>query len=341
MIRVAALTSYSDKGLDAKIMELASAGETILDLYCFCPADLDALGCPESQKPWPEWILERLDDPYLDLAAKKFRKICDRVMAKTGCAPIDVCGTATFFPDLSLPGGNASLNCSRKVSVEVLKRILEFMAALRKEGFTCRTMELVAGQTVIRSGPTRPPTEPKLKLLQDSDCIKAIRMSLSDILRARKRIFRGDRMGEPYLAFEIEPGTCLLRDKDSLLEFLHCLNMNRRVGINVDIGHLIILDMQPEDVFNSKLAPFVTHAHVSDNARSHFADLPVASVHGSDVFKKWLAKLSAHHALGKGMYQGYVSVEMEAWGSVDAVCKSCRQVRRWVGGRKIPRGNPA
>jgi len=325
MIKVAALTSYSSEPLDKKIRDLASHGQTLLDLYCFCPNDLPSLSTRTSHSAWPRRILQQLTP---DKAAAKLRAMCDEAAEKANTRRIDICGLASFLPDISLPDKASTLNPNgRTVTIQVLQRLLDFMAALRRKRFACRVLELVAGHTVVRADGRLQEGRPVLKLLDENACYEALGDSLQKLVDYRSRVFPED---PPALAIELEPGACLLRDWRSLEKLLQVVKSLPLTGVNVDIGHMIILGLDRPHLFEGPVKDYVVHSHISDNARSHFADLPVGTWHPKELFLKWLRSLHDHAAGESPCYQGFLSVELESLGDVRRVAHTCAKVKRWL-----------
>jgi len=345
MIRVAALTSYATSDLRSKIRAAAAAGIRCLDLYCFFPADWAVLCGRGRPARSASGGMAGFDAA---LAAERVAAWC----REPGAADLDICGIATFEPDIS-----SVYEANRVEAVARLGAYLEFLAALRRGGFSCRTFELVAGHTIVRepdgsscqarrlderlrrtgSGrrPGRPGLDPPvyMRSVDPEDVQRALLRSLADLKRRADRLDWGSA-GPPWLAFELEPSISrLVHDERTLARFVGaCLRASPYgpVGLNLDIGHMNIVRIRPEAFF-AAWAGHVVHAHISDNFFSHFADLPVLAAHSDpEFFRPWLRGLVALGRRPGTVFQGVVSVEMEAWGDVGQVAESVRTTEGWL-----------
>ena len=335
MIRVAALTSYSTAPLDVKIHELVKRGITVIDLYCFCPQDLPVICEQTKTEPWPDVLLDVLEPSK---AAEKLSQIVRKVGKSLSRQEIDICGFASFLPDISLPDKFSAIEKRRQVTVKVVVRLLEFLAEMRKRGFSCQTFELVGGHTIISADHASKSENPKLRYVNPKDCFEALEASLKDIVTASNKIFTasgsGSKAAPPFLAIELEPGVSkLLNSEKAINKLASVVKRFPNVGLNLDIGHMQIIGINPERFFRSRLVSRIVHVHISDNANSHFADLCVTSYHGSEIFSQWLDALRSHISQDRGMFQGYVSIEMEACGSADEVLRAFRITKKLLRGK--------
>ena len=329
MIQVGALTSYSQAPLRTKILELAEHGITNIDLYCFCASDIPDVAPHEV--PPGEWLsyLQHLDTRY---AADRIHAFCEEARTR-GSGPIDICGIASFFPDISLPDACPGGSYARGNTVKILKGLLDLARQLReRHHYSCKTFELVAGHTIVKPPAWSQPKTLRLMSLDPKACREALAKSLADLTDHAHGMFQ-DGKKAPWLVFELEPGLGkLLRDGPTLKDILPVLRKFPNVGINLDIGHMLIIDnITIDDVFGTGAADLLGHAHVSDHARrSHFADLPVKSFHGADTYKPWLRALVDHDRKRAGCFQGTISVEMEACGEIAKVRRTWEQTRDWL-----------
>jgi sugar phosphate isomerase/epimerase len=330
MIRVAALTSYSTAPLHVKIRELVRRGINVIDLYCFCPSDLPTL---YGTTTWPGAILEYLRDP--PNVAKRIAHVCRRAEKEAPRKPVDICGLATYLPDISLPGSSGSDKRNRENTLRVLERLLELLAELRRYDFSCRTFQLVAGHIIVRPEEDPKANPPRLRCVERDACYEALANSLARLTQTAAGMFPTDsrdaQSRSPLFALEIEPGASkLLRldSEESRRELVTLIQRFPNVGLNLDIGHMLILKVNPQDIFRPELGSRIVHVHISDNADSHFADLSVGSYHGDRVFADWLRALVDHSRRCRGLFQGCVSIEMEACGSADEVHKAYLETKR-------------
>lgn len=332
MINVAALTSYSMAPLHTKLRELVWRGINTIDLYCFCPQDLPIICDKTTTGTWPEVLLESLHPPK---AAQKITNILHRLEKGRPGRPVDICGFASFLPDISLPSQFSPEGKRREITVKVLERLLELLMELKKRGFSCRTFELVAGHTIVQPGDAPRFGKTRLRYVDPNACFKALEESLKELAKTMDRIFQQKdsrrRSCRPVLAFEIEPGVSKLNNgKKSLAKLWSLMKRFPDAGLNLDIGHMLILGISPEDLFGSELADRIAHVHISDNADSHFADLCVGTYHKEKAFAQWIRALANHFRKRRGAFQGCVSIEMEACGSADMVRDAVRITKKLV-----------
>ena len=320
MTTVAAITSYSMANLRTKLRELIDHGIYAIDLYCFCPQDLADICDGSTGDRWPDVLLNCLDPSK---AADKIAQIVRQLQKGRTKRPVDICALASFLPDISLPDRCPFGSERRNVTVRVLERLLELVAELRKRGFSCRAFELVAGHSIVRVDEASASGKPQLRRIDPNDCFEALAKSVSELDKIIDRIFPGSdpkqESSRPIMAFEVEPGAGKLLNGENLDRLQPLLRSFPGFGLNLDIGHMLILRVDPDELLGSSLADRIAHAHISDNANSHFADLRIGAYHEREVFGQWLSALANHFQQCKGLFQGCVSIEMEACGSVDMV----------------------
>lgn len=318
MTQVAVLTSYSMAPLNVKLNEIARHGISVIDLYCFCPWDMPVLCSQYIEKPWPAVILQNLDPV---LVAQHIRHMIDRLEQKHG-RKIDICAFASFLPDISLPDTIIDGEHLRTMTVKALGRLLDLLCELRARGFSCKVFEIVAGHTVILRDHGRSRTSPKLQYVHPDKCFEALKKSLdmiSEMVDHRFAAPTSNLSAAPVFAFEVEPGVSkLISSPSSVDRLVDLIRQYPNTGLNLDVGHMLILGISPDDVFETDMGDWIAHAHISDNADAHYADLCVGSYHHEGVFAEWLQALDRSRHRG-GRFQGYVSIEMEACGSIDKV----------------------
>jgi len=167
------------------------------------------------------------------------------------------------------------------------------------------------------------------------------------------------------IALEIEPGLpFLVRDLDTARRVLFDPEIieRKRIGLNVDIGHLLLLHerYQTEDMiaaqflineikeektsivdneaYRGRLLPRVMHFHASDHSAGHFCDLKIATYHKPCVFHRYVGLfLDVLNADDRSDYfTGHISVEQEACHNLDQVIHSTQLLRNWIRSHQFP-----
>ena len=138
-------------------------------------------------------------------------------------------------------------------------------------------------------------------------------------------------------AAEIEPGYSFIlnsqRNVGSFLDELARRRIIETVGLNLDIGHALILgDSLPEDErITAETARLwkdhILHAHVSDNIGYHFRDLVPGSFHHlygeypESTFRQWI-KLCAECSDENKDFTKYLAVELESSSRIQWIQRS-------------------
>jgi sugar phosphate isomerase/epimerase len=150
----------------------------------------------------------------------------------------------------------------------------------------------------------------------------------SDLLSALMRLGQAARKKGVYLALEIEPGPIFALN--NLRESIEMVTRLRRavgdyIGLNIDIGHMIMSGEKPSALDRHK--DLVFHSHISDNAGSHYADLIPGTYHHSE-FRDWLRFLYEVSEVDNGHFTNCVAIELEACPSPDWVLLSLEKIRQ-------------
>jgi hypothetical protein len=340
MVEIAALTSYSMEPLDRKILNLVERNIRVIDLYCFCAEDLQAL---LKLKTPPSSLAEHMEELDAGKAADRIHRWCLDAERKYPGDPVDICGLASFIPDIS-----STCETDRLRAVKTLGNLLDLLAALRERGFSGDTLELVTGHTIVpvsdldpcearstpkKNSPSKPHTY--LRGIKPQECLAKLLESLWDldekISNTTWHRTTRSRADKPRLAIELEPSFGrLIHDRKSLKMFLDdnkakSLMDRGNVGVNLDIGHMQIVKITPDEV-DENWSNRVVHCHVSDNAHDHFADLRVGVFTPEQKYLEWLRRLIRWEAKGKS-FLGRVSIELEACGDVRQVEASFQFLR--------------
>lgn len=314
-MQIAALTSYSLSVLKDKIRTLVQNNIFNIDLYCFCPNDLDYIkGCCLTYGN--EYLID-LDISWL---AEQIHEVICPLQAESK-NKIDICGLASYFPDISLPKGNEQFDKRRQTAVKSLKSMVLLCSELRKFGYSCKVIELVAGH-IVTVYPNSHSSNPKLELLEIQACLDALNESLTCLSNYANEIFQDSGRG-PVFSIEVEPGLGkLLGTSERIGQFFEIIVNMSHVGLNLDIGHMLIMGIKEDQIFKSPLGSKVAHIHVSDNAWSHFADLTIGTFHHRDIFARWIRQLLAYTKSNESLFQGFISIEMEACNNIDQIVAS-------------------
>lgn len=134
------------------------------------------------------------------------------------------------------------------------------------------------------------------------------------------------------IALELEPGNFfLLRDLDTLKSLTAKLAENKtlsdRVYLNLDISHWRLAKIPPTEV-KGQIAERIIHSHISGHHRSaHFGDIPPFALNSKEEFQPWLNLLSNLKG-GNSVYQGGISLELEAVRDQDVLDEAIEQFRK-------------
>lgn len=319
---------------------LSQRGEEWFDLYVFQEKDSDLLR--EACQPLHEKDLSKgkegetepeqkpLEPPINDVirqmnpskAAKVIRTwLPPEWQARCGTASSPIRGLATNIPDLSDPD-----QVRRQAAVDMV-----FNCALlaRELGATC--VEIVGGPAFNRGAGANEPVHGGSEVVrQRLDCLRESLRQLDNALVA----------GEiPVgLALEIEPGIAyLLNDLKRVEDLFNSLGTALHIGLNVDVGHLLLLDndgkQRHETLHTPKWIRRIQHFHISDHSIGHFCDLELNTFHNGSEYSPWI-KLFVEVLLRSDRNQFFtetMSVELEACPTSDQAIRSARILRAWIG----------
>ncbi len=235
---------------------------------------------------------------------------------------------ATFFPDLVSREERLADQAG-----EALAGAIRLAAALG-----AGVVEFVLGRTVERchNSPANlgEHTGPRCDYVYESDPVIAIKRAVAVLKKHACPVARdlGIR-----LAAEIEPGfSYVLNSRSTIDAFLSELNnrsINDCVGLNLDIGHLIILSHTTKPL--NRITPNIArhwkksifHAHISDNIGHHYGDLVPGVLHDlyaaddEEAFDKWV-KFCWECAKDNEMFTGYLAVELEGCSRIQWIQRS-------------------
>ncbi len=143
--------------------------------------------------------------------------------------------------------------------------------------------------------------------------------------------------GHVTLAAEIEPGfSFVLNNRDSIeifLSKLHDKGLTDTIGLNLDIGHAIILansenkDDQITTTDAKRWKHHIFHAHASDNIGFHFRDLVPGTYHylterkDDLTFSKWI-EVCVECSEENDRFSKYIAVELESSSRIQWIQRS-------------------
>lgn len=150
------------------------------------------------------------------------------------------------------------------------------------------------------------------------------------------------------LAAEIEPGySYVLNNTHAVSEYIKLIKdkgMADIVGLNLDIGHLMILANSHREADCVSISDVelwkdhVFHAHISDNVGHHFRDLVPGTIHplygkdNNNAFESWL-RLCAEIANQNKSFSQYIALELEGCSRIQWVQQSLLRLGELI--RKI------
>jgi class 3 adenylate cyclase len=326
---ISVITSCSIRNSQEVIARLCERGEGCLDLYVFQDDDPELLqGACEGPAPQTVTELVRRMDPVRAAAiVRQWLPDDVRIHCQVPYSPFRA--LATNFADISSPD-----EARRRSIRDVLFKCAQLAAAL---GATC--VEIVGGPS-FRSKPSGEDIE----IYAGTDIVQERLDQLKKTLRELDDSL--DKANLPVgIALELEPGPAYLLNSIKRIQDVVLGNGNKylkHIGINVDIGHLLLLSEQPErqspdnvplSVLRSPdMMKRIMHFHISDHSLSHFCDLELASFHPPDKFIPWIELYldTASSPICNPFFTNTIAIEMEASQSIDQALRSMQTLRTWL-----------
>ena len=235
---------------------------------------------------------------------------------------------ATFFPEIS----SLSDEKQRERAGEALVGAVRLASVLK-----AKVVEFVLGRTVERC---RKKLDRKLEVPEGLQCEFVHTSTPQSRIKKAVEILAETVCPEARkwgvkLAAEIEPGfSCVLNSPSNVEHFLSEVgnaHIEDVVGLNLDIGHLLILSHSPKDCILPTTAAgwvkHIYHAHASDNIGHHFRDLVPGTLHSLDSreeersFRKWI-EVCAECADQNRAFSGYIAVELEGCNRIQWIQRS-------------------
>jgi len=209
-------------------------------------------------------------------------------------------GFATYFPEIS------SVNKKeREKAVNALLNIIRIAGVLRKDyGFDSRYVEIVAGTklsdprvaTKRMEIPGRTMKKKKTVVLAKKADYKQKFLYLCDSL---SQLSKAAHENDVYIAVEIEPGVLPFLSRPEDIELLTAYldgeyeNASKlvcpgRIGLNIDVSHMWICEVDSNLFKNKRCRDYITHAHIGDIGPGHMCDLVPGTVHSYEDYEPWL-----------------------------------------------------
>ena len=340
---VAVITSCFQTRLEDTLVMLGEIGVSAIDFYWSPHAD----DLAELRRDF-ELDLDHTNDQVevdVEIVRKWLRKTINEAENKAKMR-FRVVSLTTSLPSISNPAGP-----SRAKAVQCLATLVRLAELLHVP-----SVQIRAGRRVHYIRDSR---EGQIHYDGDAMGLSRLIASLQEIRTAYRKAFRRNPVAA--VALEIEPGEgFLLRGVKQLQQIADKIadveELRAWVGLNLDIGHCLILDrgreLQPSDLMKSsdseeKLIMPILGAHISDHSVHHAADLPPGVFHRAEVFKTWLAfyfkrvpeLLSKKHKRFAKSWTGHVSIELEAVGYIHQVARAHRVVS-WMLAKTLENEEP-
>jgi len=311
-LHVGAITSYSVGPMRNALEGLASHRIPNVDLFLFQADDLqNYYGAPPDASPLEIVSSARVTSEQI---AERIAKDVLTVREHTHF-PFTVRGFATYLPEIS------SLDTEkRKNAVAALKHIIRIAGILKNSkaygesgGFDTRFVEIVAGTRV-----SRPRFE--VKQVRDRDSVRKETVFLTTVagfydklqvlLESLGEIAQAAYESDVYVSIEVEPGLLPLVSEftyvDSLVKALEedpefrdtvkqkwqidlpKVRHSERIGINVDVCHMRLCRISPEQLRHPAIVNRITHIHIGDIGPGHLCDLVTGTVSTYDKYHDWI-----------------------------------------------------
>lgn len=221
-------------------------------------------------------------------------------------------GFATYFPEISSPDRE-----ERRKAVKALQNIIRVAGILRRDyGHDMRFVEAVAGTKLSYPKPVvgKPPAvhkadyEEKFRVL----CESLVTLSRSATIEG------------VCLSIEVEPGLLPFLSSTEYIEKLTSFLDDERkkgacgnIGINVDVSHMWLCDIESRWFVDSGNTKYISHVHVNDTGPAHLCDLVPGTIHVYDEYKPWFdlfyeAACNLPREAGLPDFSCCLSVELEA-----------------------------
>ena len=266
------------------------------------------------------------------LKSLNIRKCADTINRTCRKNELEICAITTFLPGL------ASQTGLKSVSQNALDYVIRLAKKLKQDyKHPIKTIELVAGSLVDGIWPGIHEDEGEVyvaNILKKETAIKNFAINLRPIaeIAAKAGI---------ALAVELEPGPNYIINDINALELLSetikgDAILDKIVGFNLDIAHWSMAGIEGiskktssiiSKTSHENIVDRIIHAHVSDHGAGHLADLAIESIHDSNYFDRWRDFINTIYAksyqrTNEPKYSGYVSLEIEATHSYDAITNS-------------------
>jgi len=262
------------------------------------------------------------------LECDKIRNLQEQEFPKT-----EVTALATYFPQISNPG-------EEKTVVKALKKCTDIAHRLG-----CRCVEIVCG-TIVDSEmekvtETQEDGSKETKKIRVY-CIGERRSKIQKLLDLLEELCDDAIKRDICFSLEIEPGPFhILNSGEALKTLFSELDKRDRefqehVGVNLDIGHALMIEMDYPEIYPllRNHENRIVHAHISDNAFVHFADLVPGAFHsiqpGSE-FDRWINLWRSIAQASPGFEQhkyftNTIALELECAPTIEWVIDGCYRI---------------
>lgn len=342
-------TSSSELPLNDLLAELSRCSCRFVDIYLM--RHIEIVEYLRSSKPIADRDRFRKDTAAQHLADAEFSKAWfSQIGSWCAGSGVSVAAIASYLPGIAAGGSGAS-DIAKQQGEKAQRALVNIVAeGMRTIGslFAGRAfiVEIVGGSLidpVNNAGLVRKsPRETKLEQLANSlvNVVDAVRRSTED--------------RNWCLSIEIEPGEnyCC----DSVDSYLHLKKLfkdvvrnrglppdySRHIGLNVDIGHLLVLGIEKmaaiEDVLSDIACQEITHCHASDHpAGIHARDRPLGIWHSvdrhdpllRDIFRR-LANCKNDRSAASPPFSGSIALELEGCNRFDWIARGLRNMQYLV-----------
>ena len=258
---------------------------------------------------------------------------------------VTIIGLATFLPELS-----SFSQVVRERATLALVRLTEFCEYLNDFGHKVDTVQIVAGTPVVNRGVMGWVAQEKPE--ETIESVGFLNFGSRGISNERLidslfEVHEKTRNLTIRYALEFEPGPLFTLNSIAVAEdFQRRLtsranlyieareSLLKRIGFNLDIGHLGFIMKDKTALLNSAVWDKVIHVHINDHATGHIGDLAIGRVHDKEDYQKWIIELLLLHGGSNAAelpYNGYISMELElaneqhyqvSWQRLKSICRN-------------------
>lgn len=198
---------------------------------------------------------------------------------------------STFIPEIT---HSKSAIASAVESLLFLLKVATILKCTHRQPID--HLEIVAGSRfkgVAPPDPDKSSDEYSVNVISKEHGFKLLKIALNRL--AKKIDLEEDIDSEIKVSLEMEPGIFKLfgKPQDAFVIFEQCCIHRETIGFNLDIGHWSgICGVSVSDIKTGsfkRIKDRFFSAHISDHEKAHFGDMPIGSVVGKDIIRKWLS----------------------------------------------------